>query len=202
MAAPYHEEPFRGPARRTAVRPIIEWIRSTLPAIAFVIAFRVGVVDAYHVPTGSMRPTILEGERFLGAKFHYWFAEPERGEIAIFRPPESSRPWIDRSVPRLVKRIVAIEGDVVEMSDGVLRVNGLQVDEPYITSKAAYRMGPVQVPADHVLVLGDNRNDSLDGHVWGFLPEANLKARVFARYWPPSRMGPVGPGRASPRSPS
>jgi signal peptidase I len=52
-------------------------------------------------------------------------------------------------------------------------------------------MGPVRVPNDHVLVLGDNRNDSLDGHLWGFLPERNLRARIFARYWPPNRIGKI-----------
>ncbi len=191
MAARYHEE-LSGASRRTrTVRPILDWLRSSLPAIAFVLAFRVGVVDAYHVPTGSMRPTILEGERFLGAKFHYWFAEPQRGEIAVFRPPESSRPWVHPDVPRLVKRIVAVEGDVVAMSAGRLSVNGALVDEPFVTSRATYSLGPVRVPKDHVLVLGDNRNDSLDGHVWGFLPESNLRARLFARYWPPNRIGKI-----------
>jgi signal peptidase I len=173
------------------MRAIFGWLRSSLPAIAFIIAFRVGVVDAYHVPTGSMRPTILEGDRFLAAKFHYRISEPERGEIAVFRPPETARPWLGERVPRLVKRIVAVEGDVVEMKAGALFVNGLPAEEPYLDAHASYSMGPIRVPPDHVLVLGDNRDNSLDGHIWGFLPESHLKARVFARYWPLGRVGRV-----------
>jgi signal peptidase I len=138
-----------------------------------------------------MRPTILEGDRFLASKFHYCIAEPERGEIAVFRPPESARPWMGVRIPRLVKRIVAIEGDTVEMSGGSLLVNGVAIDEPYVQAHASYSMGPTRVPPDHVLVLGDNRDNSLDGHIWGFLPESNLKARVFARYWPLDRIGRI-----------
>ncbi len=179
-------------AARRLGREALAWIRSSLPAVAFVVAFRIGVVDAYHVPTGSMRPTIREGDRFLGAKFAYWFAEPERGEIVVFSPPDPSRVWVGEDTARLVKRIVAVEGDVVSVAGGTLFVNGAPIAEPYVEVPADYELPARRVPAEHVFVLGDNRNDSADGHLWGFLPERRIQARIFARYWPPMRVGPVG----------
>lgn len=182
---------LRSLARR-AGRECVDWVRSSLPALAFIIAFRVGVVDAFHVPTGSMRPTIVEGDRFFGAKFAYWFAEPEAGDIVVFRPPANARAVVGPGVPRLVKRIVAVEGDLVEVSSGVLRVNGAAKNEPYVEEPPTYTMRPVRVPDDCVFVLGDNRNNSADGHYWGFLPRSDIKARLFARYWPIGRIGAIG----------
>ena len=77
----------------------------------------------------------------------------------------------------------------VNVENGVVRVNGVPLDEPYVRSAPLYRLGPVTVPEDHVFVLGDNRNNSLDGHVWGFLEEDALIARAWVRYWPPWRFG-------------
>ena len=94
-----------------------------------------------------------------------------------------------------MKRIVAVEGDVVEVSGGVLRVNGVAKREDYLNEPPAYTMGPVRVPEDCVFVLGDNRNNSADGHYWGFLPRSDIKARLFARYWPIGRIGALGPTR-------
>lgn len=177
---------------RRVTRETFAWIRSSLPAIAFLVAFRIGVVDAYHVPTGSMRPTILEGDRFLAAKFAYKVAEPQRGEIAVFSPPEHARVWIGQDTSRMIKRIVAVEGDVVAVAGGALFVNGVVVEEPYLAAPPTYTLAPRRVPADHVFVLGDNRDNSADGHLWGFLPKSRLKAKVFARYWPPARIGAIG----------
>jgi signal peptidase I len=170
-------------------REVAEWAKTIVSSVVVFLVMRAAVVEAYHVPTGSMRPTILEGDRILGSKFHYRFREPECGDVVVFRTPERVRALQREDASRLVKRVVAVGGDVVEVRGGVVRVNGQPLEEPYVLAKPDYVLPPVRVPTDHVFVLGDNRNDSLDGHVWGFLPKDALLARAFLRYWPPQRLG-------------
>lgn len=131
-----------------------------------------------------MKPTIGIGDRLLGCKFLYWFSEPDAGDIVVFQPPEAAH----TDVPRFVKRIVAVEGDSVEIKDGALYVNGERRDEPYASSPF-YRLLPMDVPKGHLFVLGDNRNNSADGHVWGFLPKHNIEAKIVFRFWPLTRAG-------------
>ncbi len=166
-----------------------EWGRTLLFTAGLSLFLRVAVVEAFMVPTGSMRPTILEGDRLLGSKFSFWFRNPRPLEIVVFRPPEGAKAFVAPDVTRLVKRIVAVEGDTIEVEAGVVRVNGEILDEPYIAAPPHYSLPPTEVPEDHVFVLGDNRNQSLDSHYWGFVPKDELIAHVFARYWPPSRIG-------------
>jgi len=102
--------------------------------------------------------------------------------------------WIDLLVLTLGLPIFAfaIQGDRVEVRNGKLFVNGNQQEEPYTAEDAKYQFGPVEVPAGTVLVLGDNRNQSFDGHIWGFLPKENVIGRAVFVYWPPWRIGNGG----------
>jgi len=168
---------------------IKEWGKTLFFTVAVSLLLRVAVVEAFMVPTGSMRPTIMEGDRLLGTKFQYWFREPRAREIVIFHPPQNARAYVGPEVKRLVKRVVAVEGDKIEIADGIVKVNGKVLDEPYIDAPPTYRLEEVTVPPDHFFVLGDNRNQSLDSHFWGFVPESELIAHVFARYWPLDRIG-------------
>lgn len=165
---------------------VYDWVKTI--ALAIVIAFfvRLTIVGAYYVPTGSMKPTIGIGDRLLGAKFLYWFSEPDAGDIVVFEPPEGAQ----TDVPRFVKRIVAVGGDTVEVKDGALYVNGERREEPY-ASAPYYRLMPMEVPDEQLFVLGDNRNNSRDGHVWGFLPAQNIEAKIVFRFWPLPRVGAV-----------
>ena len=174
---------------RTRAR-VIEWTKTIVYSALLFFGMRVAVVEAYHIPTGSMRPTILEGDRILGTKFHYWIWEPKAGDVVVFETPEHVRRMNhDQSDRRLVKRVVATAGDVVEVTGGVVFVNGEPREEPFVRAAPRYELPPVQVPDGHLFVLGDNRNNSLDGHVWGFLEEDALLARAWVRYWPPTRLG-------------
>ena len=84
------------------------------------------------------------------------------------------------------------QGDEVQVMGGKLFVNGMEQDEPYKNEDPEYEFGPVVVPEGSVLVLGDNRNHSLDGHIWGFLPAENVIGRAVFIYWPPWRVGATG----------
>lgn len=87
---------------------------------------------------------------------------------------------------------LVLQGDEVEVKRGKLYVNGDEQEEPFTAEDAQYEFGPVVVPKDNVLVLGDNRNHSLDGHIWGFLPKENVIGRAVFVYWPPWRVGNSG----------
>jgi signal peptidase I len=165
---------------------LYDWAKTIVIAIILALLIRTTIVGSYFVPTGSMEPTIGIGDRLLGCKFLYWFTAPEPGDIIVFEPP----PEAHTTVPRFVKRVVAVGGDTVEVTHGTLYVNGKRVEEPY-AAHPHYNLPPIKVPRDSLFVLGDNRNNSADGHVWGFLPKANVEAKIVFRFWPLMRIGIV-----------
>ena len=146
--------------------------------LAVVLYFGINAVSArVRVDGFSMRPTLQDGEYILVNKLAYKFSEPIRGDIVVFVFPIN--PEED-----LIKRIIGIPGDTISIQDGVLTVNGVVVQEPYINAPPAYN-GTWQVPVGELFVLGDNRNDSRDSHQWGLLPIENVIGRAVLIYWPP-----------------
>jgi signal peptidase I len=171
--------------------------------IFLMIVFRSALADWNVVPTGSMKPTILEGDRILVNKLAYdfripltqipvyKFADPERGDIVIFDSKLADT--------RLVKRVIALPGDTVEMTDNRLTINGIDAQyfaveysgdaifaiESYLGMSHRIELariggsrlstfGPVKVPQDRYLVLGDNRDNSADSRVYGFIPRNEI----------------------------
>jgi signal peptidase I len=116
---------------------------------------------------------------------HFLFRAPKRGDVIVFRYPRDP----DRD---FIKRIIAVPGDEVEITDGLVRVNGVALDEPYIRNPAAYDFERQVVPSKSYFVLGDNRGNSFDSHAWGFLPEENIIGQAMISYWPLSEFGGVG----------
>ena len=89
----------------------------------------------------------------------------------------------------LIKRVVAIAGDIVEVKNNKVYINGKEQIESFTNENPDYVLDPLKVPPGMLLVLGDNRNHSFDSHVWGFLPEKNVIGRAVLKYWPPWRVG-------------
>jgi signal peptidase I len=90
-----------------------------------------------------------------------------------------------------IKRVVALPGEKVEVRDGTVFINDQPLQENYIAAKPEYQLPPSVVPPDSFLVLGDNRNNSCDGHFWGPVPSENIIGRAAFRFWPPNRIGGI-----------
>lgn len=158
-------------------------------AFALAVLLRTFVVEPRYIPSLSMYPTFDIGDQFLVDKLTRAARAPQRGDIVVFEPPPA---LIERGYRRsdaFIKRLIARSGDTVYVHDGVVEVNGEQPSEPFINERPSYDWGPGVVPEGFVMVLGDNRNNSYDSHVWGFLPEQNIIGRAIVRYWPPARFG-------------
>ncbi len=139
-----------------------------------------------------MLPTLELQDRVLVEKLRPKLGQPlPLGTIVVFHPPEALLAAGYDPRAALIKRVVARSGDRVEVKDGQLYRNGQRVAEPWLAEPMHYRFGPVTVPAGHLLVLGDNRNASLDSHLWGTLPAGEVIGTAVLRYWPPQRIGPL-----------
>ena len=144
------------------------------------------VVDSRYVPSPSMEPTFARGDYFILDKLSIRTRPLERGDVICFSPP----PALAAGTPAagcIIKRVVGVGGDVVLVRGGRLFVNGVCVDEPYVTRPAKYTMAAVTVPAGELFVLGDNRNESHDSHAWGCLPRKLVLGRPLCTHWPPRR---------------
>ena len=160
------------------------------------LLLRSAVLDARHVPTDSMTPTLEPGDFLLLDKVTLRMRAPERGDVVVFRPPPALASRLegeqfaslgDLSGVSFVKRVVAVAGDTVAVRRGRLVLNGREQREAYVRERIGYRMRRVTVPPGHVFVMGDNRNNSCDSHVWGCLGEGWLLGVARCTYWPPRR---------------
>lgn len=165
-------------------KEIANFLKETLSivVVAFILAMilRTFVVEGRIIPTGSMLPTIQLQDRVIVNKFIYRFKEPQRGDIVVFEPPE-----VIHADQDYIKRVIGLPGEKVEIKDQKVYINGRALNEPYLAEPINYQFGPVQVPENSLLVLGDNRNQSFDGHRWNaWLTEDRLKGKAFLTYWP------------------
>ncbi|MCL4466991.1 MAG: signal peptidase I [Chloroflexi bacterium] len=187
---------------RSTVREVFETIVLTVLIFLLVRA----VVQNFKVEGHSMEPTLFDGQYLLINKAIYWevdlsplarffpqavnaeqpkvvlFREPERGDIVVFRAPQSP----DRDY---IKRVIGVPGDRVEVKGDKVYVNGTALSEPYIVDAPQYDYPPTTVPPDSYFVLGDHRNNSSDSHVWGMVPRDNMVGVAWVSYWPPAQWG-------------
>ena len=179
--------------------------------IAFVLAFllRTFVVQVFYIPSGSMEETLQVNDRMIVEKVTYRFREPERGEIIVFEGDTTGFADSQRSLPAkvvnrvgqflgivpadardFVKRVIGLPGDIVSIDDeGVVSVNGVELDEPYkLVQERGY--GPVTVPDGRLFLLGDNRGNSSDSRSsLGFVAIDHVIGRAVLVIWPPGRFG-------------
>ena len=165
-----------------------ENIESLLWAVALALFIRTFIMAPFKIPSGSMHPTLIEGDRILVNKFVYRLREPQRGEIIVFKyPDDPKRPFI--------KRLAGIGGDTVEIRGGQVIVNGQPLDGPGIFGHNFYynqgsygqERQAITVPKDSFFVLGDNSASSHDSRFWGFVPRPLLIGRAMVIFWPVTR---------------
>jgi signal peptidase I len=183
------------PRKKSSLRENIEAI---LVAILLALFIRAFVVQAFKIPSGSMKPTLLIGDHILVNKFIYgiklpiWgrtivpLKDPKRGDIVVFKfPQDPSKDFI--------KRVVGIAGDTVEIRNKQVFINQKPLKTPYVvyTDDAVIpaalskrdNYGPITVPKNSLFVLGDNRDNSHDSRFWGFVDLEDLKGKAFIIYW-------------------
>ena len=164
----------------TVKTEVISWIKTILLAAVLAGAVNSFLIVNAEVPTGSMENTIMTGDRILALRTSYWFDEPEAGDITVFRYPDDPT-----GKTLYVKRIIGTEGDVVEVEDGEVYVNGEMLTEDYIAETTVGDFGPYLVPEDSYFMMGDNRNHSLDSRYWDnpFVHEDEILGKVVLRYY-------------------
>ena len=176
-----------------------EWGEPFVIAAAIAIVIRTFLLGPYKIPTGSMRPTLIEGDRIFVDKISYRFRAPRRGEIIVFKFPEDPK-------KDFVKRLIAFGGEKVSIKNGIAYVNGTRLEDLadvsgyYYYNRNDWKYGQegqvTEVPQDAYFVLGDNSAHSSDSRNWGFVPEKYLIGRAFLVWWPPNRIGLLEEGAA------
>ena len=161
--------------------------------IAIVLAFliRVFIAEPRYIPSDSMFPTLQQGDRLVIEKVSYYFHPPRRGDIVVFQPPNQLQMQGYEKNQAFIKRTIALGGDILSVQNGIVYVNDRSLTENYIAELPLYNLPPIQVPEGTIFVMGDNRNNSNDSHIWGFLPETNIIGRAVLRFWPWSRLGSI-----------
>lgn len=186
--------------------------------VAFAVALLVKtfLLQAFYIPSASMEPTLIEGDRVLVEKVSYWWGEPVRGQVVVFEreitgpdfvtpeeEEESGNVFSDIATAfkelfgfptgdeqDFIKRVVAVGGDRVEGRNGEIYVNGERVDEPFLEpGDGTTEFPPVTVPEDMLFVMGDNRNNSDDSRNFGPIPEDSVVGHAFVLIWPPADFG-------------
>lgn len=178
-----------------------------LAALVVAVVIKTFVIQPFYIPSGSMIPTLEIDDRVMVSKVNDLFGDIERGEILVFENPyrvveqESVPEAVVRSVLEalgirtspyddLVKRVIALEGEEIQIRDSEVLIDGVAIDEPYLNEGSLMPdFGPQVIPPDHLFMMGDNRNSSSDGRVFGPIPVDDVIGEAVIRIWPLDRLG-------------
>lgn len=179
--APDQSEGVKKAVAKSVMR---EWLETVVIALAVALLIRAFVVQVYLVEGESMEPTLHTSERLLVNKFVFRLRKPAPGEIVVLQDPGQPR-------RELIKRVVAVAGETVEVRKSVVYINGRPLDEPYKnTFFTQYADAPpVKVQDGYIFVMGDNRGRSLDSRMIGPIPLSKVDGKAFFMFWPPGQLG-------------
>lgn len=160
-----------------SIAELKEWLISIGIAALLALFIQTSIVQPHEVVGPSMLPTLVEGQRILVNKFIYRFHPPNRGDVIILKYPRTDQ--------NFVKRVIGIGGDTIAIQDGLVLLNGVPLNEPYILEPTRGTYRSAVVPQGHLFVMGDNRNNSDDSRFTvGFLPLDLVTGRAEAVIWP------------------
>jgi len=199
---PPHQNGGQGepPKEAASARWIVELVVVVVVAVLAAVLLRTFVVATYSIPSGSMEPTLQIGDRIVVDKLSYHLHGIGRGDIVVFSTPPTEN-CAGPPVSDLVKRVIALPGEIIALEDGRVLINGRLYPEPFLPpnlrndtypgpSTAPYALhAAYRVPAGEVYVMGDNRPDSCDSRYWGPIRESTIVGKVDLRIWPLSRIG-------------
>ncbi len=174
------------PHQPSLLSEIQGWARDVFFAIGAAIIIVVFFYQPVKVEGTSMLPELVDQERIFVNKFLYRIDQIERGDIVVFwYPLDSTKSYI--------KRVVGLPGDVVDVREGDVHVNGQLLNEDYVPLNFFDRrsFSPVYIEPGHYYVLGDHRNQSNDSRMWGLVPDENIYGKAVFRYWPVNKMGSI-----------
>ena len=183
---------FPSVVKRTR-KSVVEWAVVLVGAIGLALLIKAFLFQAYYIPSPSMNPTLLEGDRILVNKLSYNLHSVNRGDLVVFSAQEETTGKDD-----LIKRVIGLPGEFVTVGDGKMEINGGLLLEPYLPLQTEINSfaTPVncvnrpeetsgcRVPGDHVFVMGDNRSNSRDSRFFGPVPIEDIEGRAFIRIWP------------------
>jgi signal peptidase I len=183
------------------VRPktLLDWAAAVCVALVVVLIFEAEVAKPSRIPTSSMEPTLhcarpgawcqaRFSDRVVVNRLAYRLGSPKRGQVVVFDAPARAAERCGQS-GAYVKRLIGLPGDVVQETEGRVRVNGRWLKEPYVEPKLRDDLtGTWRVPAGRYFVMGDDRAHSCDSRTWGTLARHDLIGPVLVTYWPPNRL--------------
>ncbi len=161
-----------------------ELLQSLFIALILVVIIKTFIMQLFWIPSRSMEPVLLINDRIVVTKFSYWYREPQRGDIIVFRFPKDT-------TKHLVKRVIGMGGEIISIRHNQVYINGKLLDEPYINNGKYQDFGPIVVPENHYFVLGDNRDSSEDSRAFGCVPSQLVVGKAQFRYWPLARLGKI-----------
>ncbi|MBS3957148.1 MAG: signal peptidase I [Clostridiales bacterium] len=185
------QAPITVEGQQTKSPSFVRWLLETaiMVALAFLLAqgIKTFVVQPFVIPTGSMEPTIMSGDRVLAEKITYRFRNVQPGDIVVFDDPTGRH-------PQLIKRVIAVSGQTLDINNGKVYVDGERLDEPYldgVTTEPGNLLMPVTLADNEYWLMGDNRPNSGDSRFMGPVDREFIQGRGFAIYWPLDRIGPL-----------
>jgi len=191
--APEIQEPQEGPptAKAPFTSPLrmlwlwlVELSETVLPAIVIAVLINLFLAQATRVYGHSMEPNLHTDQRLVVEKVSYRLHGPRRGDVVVIRMPE-------RGPELLIKRVIAVAGETIEVRQGTVYINGQGLVEPYLGHDTGGTYGPLTIPEGQVFVMGDNRGASNDSRVFGPVSTERIVGRAWVSYWPFSALGIV-----------
>ncbi|MGI8945667.1 MAG: signal peptidase I [Thermoleophilaceae bacterium] len=195
---------------RSASGSLIELVTIVAVALGLALGIQAFLVKPFKIPSESMVPTLVVGQRVLVDRVTPRFGDPGRGDVLVFKPPKGAdsdscgarkpanqscaMPTGERSDDNFIKRVVGVPGDRLKVVDNRVYIDGKKQDEPFINENTPCDQlcnlpREITIPEGHYFMMGDNRGASADSREWGPVPEKWIVGKAFATYWPPKEIG-------------